>query len=245
MFNYIKILDAMIREIAAKMEERVDMMDTARADLDSQAENVEHVIYHNLIEFYIIFSIWRLFLFQWVLVVGLNYQVDTMILTQNEIEMVRKSMGMKKFVLLYRATRDGFTAKNFHDKVYARGNTITFIKTTDNYVFGGYTTAYWDTANVYRYDSSAFIFSLRRSGSSHLITFGIRSTSYYGNAIYGGASYGPTFGNGHDIYVRDRSNIYTGSYTNTGSTYYNPGSSYLAGNYNSWKTSEIEVFQLS
>ena len=43
--------------------------------------------------------------------------------------------------LLYRATRDGFTASAFHEKCDGKENTITIIKTNGNYVFGGHTSA--------------------------------------------------------------------------------------------------------
>jgi hypothetical protein len=78
--------------------------------------------------------------------------------------------------------------------------------------------------------------------------FEVKSSTY---AIYSGSNYGPTFGGGHDIYVRDNSNVYTGSYTYFGASYnlppgytYGQSNSYLAGSYNSWLTTEIEVFQL-
>jgi hypothetical protein len=50
--------------------------------------------------------------------------------------------------LLYRATRDGFTASAFHEKCDGKENTITIIKTNGNYVFGGYTSAKWNSNNV-------------------------------------------------------------------------------------------------
>ena len=55
-----------------------------------------------------------------------------------------------------------------------------------------------------------------------------------------------------DIYVRSNSNTETGSYTNFGVSYELPegytytesAKNYLAGNYNQWLTTEIEVFEL-
>ena len=37
-------------------------------------------------------------------------------------------------VLIYRATRDGFKAKDFHDKCDEKGPTLTIIKTTTGHV---------------------------------------------------------------------------------------------------------------
>jgi len=38
-------------------------------------------------------------------------------------------------------------------------------------------------------------------------------------AIYCNSAYGPTFGGGHDLYVRNSPITYTGSYTNGGHSY--------------------------
>ena len=81
---------------------------------------------------------------------------------------------------------------------------------------------------------------------------GLRSnSSYYGKAIYTCSDYGPTFGGGHhDLYIRDNANNNIWSATYSGNTYQAPygcpeGGSYcsvLAGSYNSWNVSDIEVF---
>jgi hypothetical protein len=43
-------------------------------------------------------------------------------------------------VLIYQATRDGWTADNFHNKCDYQGPTITIVKTNKNRIFGGFTT---------------------------------------------------------------------------------------------------------
>jgi hypothetical protein len=51
----------------------------------------------------------------------------------------------------------------------------------------------------------------------------------YASAIYCNSSYGPTFGNGHDLYVSDNSNSNTGSYVSANCAYsvpVAPGKSY-------------------
>ncbi len=153
--------------------------------------------------------------------------------------------------LLYKASRDGFTASAFHSRCDEKANTVTIIKTNSNYVFGGYTTAKWGANNnSWISDSSAFIFSLRRNGTSNNHKLPIIRAEH---AIYGVPGYGPTFGGGHDIYIKDRSDIQVGSYSNSGYSYQcPPGYSYgtentkcfLAGTYNGWLTTEIEVYHL-
>ena len=45
--------------------------------------------------------------------------------------------------LLYRASRDGWAASNFHSCCDSKGPTVTVVK-TGNYIFGGYTDQSWD-----------------------------------------------------------------------------------------------------
>ncbi len=70
------------------------------------------------------------------------------------------------------------------------------------------------------------------------------------NAIYDSASYGPTFGGGHDFYIADNSDSNTDSYSNWGNsysslyTYYSAqAQSFFAGSKN-FQVKEIEVFQI-
>ena len=80
--------------------------------------------------------------------------------------------------------------------------------------------------------------------------FTIKNAKY---AIHGNLGLGPTFGGGHDLCVCDQSNIRTGSYSNFGFSYNLPDGSiyggnakdFLAGNYNQWTITEIEVYQIS
>ncbi len=147
--------------------------------------------------------------------------------------------------LLYRATTDGFEAKAFHAKCDGKENTITIIKTNGNYVFGGYTAAKWNISDSYIEDSKAFIFSVRRDGLSCNHKFMVKNENH---AIYGFFYYGPIFGNGHDFVIKDKSNMNIGSFTDLGETYdyrLGNGKSFLAGSYNSWLTTEIEVYQIN
>ena len=51
--------------------------------------------------------------------------------------------------LLYRASRDGWTASNFHSCCDSKGPTVTVIKSA-NYIFGGYTDRSWDCRSYFR-----------------------------------------------------------------------------------------------
>jgi hypothetical protein len=50
-----------------------------------------------------------------------------------------------KWTLLYRGTRDGFGAANFHSKSDGHKNTLTLLKTFgSSYIFGGFISIDWD-----------------------------------------------------------------------------------------------------
>ncbi len=151
--------------------------------------------------------------------------------------------------LLYRATRDGFTAKAFHEKCDGKANTVTIIKTDGNYVFGGYTSAKWNSDGKYVNDPNAFIFSLRRNGISISQKFMVTQPQF---AIAGHPGYGPRFGI-DDINIGDRSNIIKSSWASLCVSYQCPlgytrgdyKNTFLAGSYNNFLVTEIEVYQIT
>jgi hypothetical protein len=156
------------------------------------------------------------------------------------VELTKTSKGN----LLYRATRDGFTGKAFHSKCDGKGNTITIIKNDLNYVFGGYASSAWNSSGNYINDPNAFLFSLRRAGVSLKDKFTVKLAQY---ALFGGSSYGPAFGD--DIHTCNQSNTNTRSRCDFGGSYnfrYNGNAQdFLAGNYDYWTTTEIEVYQIT
>ena len=78
----------------------------------------------------------------------------------------------------------------------------------------------------YRYDSSAFLFSLvNKPGWAPVKLPAYRN---YGSAIYDCSSSGPAFGGGCDILIADHASSGSGSYTYLGSTY-TPPSGYSYG----------------
>ena len=65
-----------------------------------------------------------------------------------------------KWTLLYRGTRDGFGAKDFHSKCDGKSPTLTLIKAQGSeYIFGAYTQASWKSSCIYELDPQAFLFS--------------------------------------------------------------------------------------
>ena len=158
------------------------------------------------------------------------------------------NLSGKQFKLLYRATRDGFDAKSFHAKCDNQPNTLTMIKTTKEYVFGGYAAVACDSTSGWKIDPHAFIFSLiNATNRPQLIP--IKTDGQQG--VCCDAAYGPTFGN-YDISIASDSNVSTASFSDLGKSYafaLHPyatvgAQSFLAGSCD-FQTAEIEVFRLS
>ena len=76
-------------------------------------------------------------------------------------------------------------------------NTLTVIKSTNNRIFGGFTSfSYHSLNSQYYYDSNAFIFSL-----NNLEVYEVNKKE---NSVWIGSSYSIIFGSGHDIYLQDK-----------------------------------------
>ena len=60
------------------------------------------------------------------------------------------------YVLLYRASRNGWTAANFHSFCDSKGPTVTVVK-NGNYIFGGYTEHSWESGKNVFTESSFMI----------------------------------------------------------------------------------------
>src|SRR4051812_32827262 len=96
--------------------------------------------------------------------------------------------------LCYKKTVNGAASATFHSLCDFRGPSVTVLKTGAGVIFGGYINTSWALSYTYRASSDAFLFSITNHKRYPL--------GYYdGNAIYSHVTYGPTFGNGHDIYV--------------------------------------------
>ena len=51
--------------------------------------------------------------------------------------------------LLYRASEHGYTAKSFHKYCDDKGPTLIIIKSSEGWIFGGYTTQSWSGDGIY------------------------------------------------------------------------------------------------
>lgn len=170
-------------------------------------------------------------------------KIDSLILDDQQIRDLYSlcEFGHRiKWKLLYRATRDGYGAQNFHDKCDNETNTLTVVKTNDAYIFGGYTEQAWDCSEGYKTDNDAFIFSLvNHQGLKEIFDIAIPN-----NAIYCHTEYGPTFGGGPDLHICSNSNTNKECFSKLGHSYKNRNSDKnLLANQTKFQTTEIEVFK--
>jgi hypothetical protein len=104
---------------------------------------------------------------------------------------------------LFKASEKQYLASEFHKACDSAESTLTVIRSTAGKVFGAYTPNYWGKNNGYIKDDKkeGFIFSLNHK-TLHEIK---NEKSQY--AIYSKPTYGPTFGEGHDICISDQCQI--------------------------------------
>ena len=146
--------------------------------------------------------------------------------------------------LLYRASRDGWAAQDFHSKCDGKGATITVIKCSGGFVFGGYADVPWNSHSWHIPSPKAFLFSLH--GPSGLCPVKLPLLfQNRGHALFCEGSVGPTFGNG-DLRVGHNANAGK-SYTALGCSYHLPagqsGRTFFTGAHK-FKAAEVEVYQV-
>jgi len=67
---------------------------------------------------------------------------------------------IEKASLLFRASKDGFSAKQFHHLCDQKGPTLSLIKNDKGRIFGGFSSVPWRSDYSFSPDPHAFLFSL-------------------------------------------------------------------------------------
>jgi uncharacterized coiled-coil protein SlyX len=88
--------------------------------------------------------------------------LGSQIITKESKDMLLNWLPRKpnKITLLMNSNIDGDSTKTFMDKCNGKCPTLAVIKTTNGYVFGGYTTQMWKEGKVK--DNNAFVFSINK-----------------------------------------------------------------------------------
>ncbi|KAH3760738.1 hypothetical protein Pelo_7483 [Pelomyxa schiedti] len=148
--------------------------------------------------------------------------------------------------LLWRGSDHGFGGVKFHELCNNITPTLSIVRTTTNYICGGYTNIQFDGRSGYSggCEGHTFVYSLVRAGTTTGTILRCRDHNY---CICCNCDYGPTYGGGHSLHICNNSNTRIGSYANVNHSYceqppHNPPTEYLAGTYNSWVVSDIEVW---
>ncbi|CAB4010913.1 basement membrane-specific heparan sulfate proteoglycan core -like [Paramuricea clavata] len=165
------------------------------------------------------------------------------------MKQLQKWLGEKcKWNLCYRASRDGWSAQDFHKHCDNKGPTVVLVKASDC-IFGGYTDQHWASpGGVYKHSNASFLFSLRNKDNLAPFIANIKQGQEQ-YAILCNFGYGPIFGSGNDLVICNNPEV-NRSYSNFGSSYQLPpgyinnseqAKNLLAGQYY-FVTTEIEVF---
>ena len=168
--------------------------------------------------------------------------VKSEIIKSDELNIIEEGVryklqkNIKGYKLIFKASKDGYTAKEFHSKCDNKNYTVTLVKTSIGRRFGGFTDQSWDQSNSYKSGSNGFLFSLDLKE-----IFYNKNSSYN---IYPHSSYGPYFGNG-DFYIGNNCNSGYNSSDGSNSSYNTNSKTYaLAGN-SGFIVEDYEVYQLS
>jgi len=130
-----------------------------------------------------------------------------------------KSLSKKLGETLYVASKDGDSVATFHSKCDDQGPTVVIVQTTTDAVFGGYTDMSWKHKGWVT-SKTSFLFRLRPVTARYPI-----KSSKTTRAIYAYSSYGPTFGDGHDLYIVNNALSSSNSHTKGNTAYQFPGTS--------------------
>jgi hypothetical protein len=167
---------------------------------------------------------------------------------------------MKCFNLLWRGSRDGFTAEEFHRRCDGRANTLTVILDTDGNVFGGFTPVEWesrvpnspfDSSNCWKGDDSlrSFLFTLRNPHCVPPRKLTLKKENKE-KAIFCDSNFCGGFGRRCDLVARDNCNN-NDSYARIGSYWGNAAYEndirfvYFLTRAETFRVKEIEVFEIT
>jgi hypothetical protein len=173
---------------------------------------------------------------------------DTDLLGGADHQMLSTMFGSDMDLTRIFAKQGGDTATDWHAAVDSQGATFTVLEIAnagmENMRVGGYNGSSWHSSGSYGTNATNFLFNLDTG-----IKYSQERHSGGAYATYNTGSYGPTFGGGHDLHVR---NNLTSGYTQVGYSYGDTNrygttgyQNEFTGSYNSWSVVGMETFTLS
>lgn len=146
--------------------------------------------------------------------VPMFFRNGTLLNDQQKININRLFLKDKKWLLIYKATSDGFKAEDFHRLCDKQGATLTVIQTRHRFhkkkhgaIFGGYTSIPWTSRGASFRDPQSFLFLL---SEDRINRYNLRSSD--DKAVTHSSTSGPIFGI-DDIHICDRANEHHFSYS--------------------------------
>ena len=141
----------------------------------------------------------------------------------------------KKFELLLDSKIDGDSTSTFYEKCVKNKKypTMVFVKTTNGYRFGGYTSQFWPS-NHLKEDEKSFLFSLDLKSKYKCINFN--------QAIFSNGCYVFSFGNNLNIYNNCTKN--KDSYLNSPSSYDIPRNYEMNGGEDKFTVKSYEIYEV-
>jgi uncharacterized coiled-coil protein SlyX len=146
----------------------------------------------------------------------------------------------KQFSLLWRGSRDGFEAKEFHGRCDGHSNTLTVILDTKGNIFGGFTPVEWESRTSGPYEKAddslkSFVFTLKNPHNIPARRFALKAEMKQ-RAIFCNSKYCPHF---NAIWIKDNCNASANSGSSLGTTYINDTGLHEC------IVEEIEVFEIT
>jgi hypothetical protein len=144
-FRNPNLLIQTIREMQRKQEESLKDIQFKLAEMTKKKDDLKKKLFFisNLSSFNLIET-------SWFGSIKLNQYTNMNLFKSEILNDERQSLELiklcefslnDKWSLLYRATRDGFGAKDFHSRCDGRANTLTIFKAKESeFIFGGFTT---------------------------------------------------------------------------------------------------------
>lgn len=155
------------------------------------------------------------------------------------VDKIVKWIGGAEFApkLLYRASRDGWDAKDFHRLCDGKGATLVAVRSTDGYVFGGYTGDFsWSSCSSSKSSPKAFLYSLSSPA-------GLGPVKIPCSVVNNDASYGPLFGSGDfDLCICPNANNDNYSYSSISFSSSNTTYPHFLNGTRKFQVDEYEVF---
>ncbi|KAJ6236995.1 hypothetical protein M0813_03402 [Anaeramoeba flamelloides] len=152
---------------------------------------------------------------------------------------------------------DGWEYQSFHEKCDNKGKSIVLIKLKNKSLFGGFAAVDWDSKGTWKQSkgNKSFLFSLISLDPTFKEPLKMPVFRNRDFELYCHPSYGPIWGRGHDLILGFNTDNNLNNNTETrsrlGCTYKPPfgytyrsdqAKNFLAGSWNNWDISQIEIF---